>query len=80
MVDEQQGSLLVLLLVSAAFAGLTPIMADLGSTEAVAALPWVLGIPAAILVVFVAGVWVLYRVIRGWIALVDRKPMPVPAS
>ncbi len=40
----------------------------------------IIGIPAAILVVFVAGVWVLYRVIRGWIALVDRKPMPVPAS
>ena len=23
-------------------------------------------------------VWFLYRVIRGWIALSDRKPMPVP--
>ena len=39
----------------------------------------IIGLPAAILVLFLTGVWVLYRVIRGWIALVDRKPMPVPA-
>jgi len=40
----------------------------------------IIGLPAAILVLFATGVWVLYRVIRGWIALVDRKPMPVPAA
>jgi uncharacterized membrane protein len=28
--------------------------------------------PVAVLV----GLWVLYRLIRGWLALVDRKPMP----
>lgn len=39
----------------------------------------IIGIPAAFLVILVAGVWVLYRVIRGWMALVDRKPLPVPA-
>ena len=26
----------------------------------------------------VISVWFLYRVIRGWLALSDRKPMPVP--
>lgn len=38
-----------------------------------------IGIPAAILVVVATGVWVLYRVVRGWLALVDRRPMPRPA-
>jgi len=32
-----------------------------------------IGIPAAILVILVAGLWVLYRVVRGWIVLLDRK-------
>ena len=26
----------------------------------------------------IISVWFLYRVIRGWLALSDRKPMPVP--
>ena len=39
-----------------------------------------IGIPAAILVVVSTGLWVLYRVIRGWMALLDRRPMPVPAA
>ncbi|MHB1358474.1 MAG: DUF4870 family protein [Rhodocyclaceae bacterium] len=37
-----------------------------------------IGIPAAILVIAVTGFWVLYRVIRGWVALVNRQPLPVP--
>jgi len=37
-----------------------------------------IGIPAAILVIVVTGLWVLYRVIRGWTALVSRNLMPVP--
>ena len=37
-----------------------------------------IGIPAAILVIVVTGFWVLYRVIRGWVALVNRQPLPVP--
>ena len=37
-----------------------------------------IGIPAAILVIVVTGFWVLYRVIRGWVALVNRRPLPVP--
>lgn len=34
------------------------------------------GIPVMLLV----GVWVLYRIIRGWIALAGRKPMPLPPA
>jgi uncharacterized membrane protein len=39
-----------------------------------------IGIPAAILVIAITGLWVLYRVIRGWVALLNRRPMPVPAG
>ncbi|MDO8959735.1 MAG: hypothetical protein Q7U85_08390 [Rhodocyclaceae bacterium] len=39
-----------------------------------------IGIPAAIVVIVVTGLWVLYRVIRGWTALLNRNPMPVPAG
>lgn len=34
-----------------------------------------IGIPFAIVVFIAAGVWVIYRVVRGWLALRDRKPM-----
>jgi uncharacterized membrane protein len=33
------------------------------------------GIPLAIGVFFAAGVWAIYRITRGWLALPDRKPM-----
>ena len=36
-----------------------------------------LGIPVAIVLWIVTGIWVAYRVIRGWLALVDNKPMLV---
>ena len=39
-----------------------------------------IGIPAAFLVIVGAGLWVLYRVIRGWLALLDRRGMPQPAT
>ena len=35
---------------------------------------WFIGLPLLILV----GLWVLYRIGRGWITLANRKPMPVP--
>lgn len=35
----------------------------------------ILGIPFALIVVFAAGVWAIYRIARGWFALRDRKPM-----
>jgi uncharacterized membrane protein len=33
----------------------------------------VLGIPLAIVLLLLAGIWVLYRVVRGWLRLIDRK-------
>ena len=34
------------------------------------------GIPIAIVVAWVAGLWVLYRIVRGLLRLLDGKPMP----
>ena len=34
-----------------------------------------IGIPLAIGVFFAAGLWAIYRVVRGWLALRDRRPM-----
>ena len=36
------------------------------------------GIPVAYLVIWIAGIWVLYRIARGWMALLERQPMPLP--
>ena len=33
------------------------------------------GIPLAFAVFFGAGLWAIYRVVRGWLALRDRRPM-----
>lgn len=38
----------------------------------------VIGIPFAWIILAVLGLWLLYRVTRGWAALVSRNPMPVP--
>lgn len=38
----------------------------------------VVGIPLAWLLAVLTGLWVLYRIIRGWIALANGQPMPVP--
>jgi uncharacterized membrane protein len=35
----------------------------------------IVGIPLALIVVFAAGIWAIYRIARGWLALRDRKPM-----
>ena len=37
------------------------------------------GIPVAFGLLVAAGVWVAYRVIRGWIALLKGRPLPLPA-
>ena len=37
----------------------------------------VLGLPLALVLVAGAGLWVIYRVGRGWLALNDRRPMPI---
>ena len=34
-----------------------------------------IGIPLAWIVLIAAGIWVIYRVARGWLALNERKPM-----
>jgi uncharacterized membrane protein len=34
-----------------------------------------IGIPIAWLLIVVLGLWVAYRVIRGWLALADRRPV-----
>jgi uncharacterized membrane protein len=37
----------------------------------------IIGIPFAFLGVFALGIWITYRVVRGWLALRDRRPMYV---
>ena len=39
----------------------------------------VIGIPFAWILVVLVGLWVLYRIIRGWIALGEGRPMPLPS-
>lgn len=39
----------------------------------------VIGLVIAIPAIILAGVWVLYRVIRGWMVLLGRRPLPLPA-
>jgi len=40
----------------------------------------IIGIPVAWVLVVLTGLWVLYRIVRGWLALVSDRPMPVPAA
>ena len=43
----------------------------------------IFGIPFAWLLVVATGVWVLYRIVRGWLALMDGRPiewLPSPLS
>jgi uncharacterized membrane protein len=39
-----------------------------------------IGIPAAVLVLLVTGIWVLYRMVRGWIALASGQAMSQPSA
>ena len=39
-----------------------------------------IGLPAAFVVILITGVWVLYRVIRGWMGLLNRAVMPLPPA
>lgn len=36
----------------------------------------IIGLPLAWLMALIVGLWVLYRIARGWLALVARRPMP----
>ena len=38
----------------------------------------VIGLPFALVLVGTAPVWIIYRVIRGWLNLLDRSPLPMP--
>jgi len=40
----------------------------------------VIGLPFAYAVAVAAGLWVLYRIVRGWLALVSEQTMPTPAQ
>lgn len=37
----------------------------------------VIGIPMAFVLATIAGLWVLYRVMRGWLRLNDKREMPI---
>lgn len=51
--------------------------AVLWAFAAVLAFVTIIGIPAAIIGLIVLTVWIIYRLLRGWLALRDKKPMPV---
>jgi uncharacterized membrane protein len=38
----------------------------------------IIGLPLAWGMWIGTGLWVIYRIARGWVALVDRRPMPLP--
>lgn len=37
-----------------------------------------IGIPLALIIVAVLSIWILYRVVRGWLAVPAQRAMPVP--
>lgn len=37
----------------------------------------IVGIPFAWVIAVLVGLWILYRIVRGWLALVSERPMPV---
>ncbi|WP_018988328.1 DUF4870 family protein [Aromatoleum toluclasticum] len=39
-----------------------------------------IGIPFAFVLLAGAGLWIAYRVIRGWLNLLDRSTMPMPSD
>ena len=53
---------------------MSAIIAVLGLTLAIVLIGfaiWIVGF-------FVLGIWAIYRIARGWMALMDRRPMPLP--
>ena len=38
----------------------------------------VVGIPISLTIFVAISLWILYRIARGWLVLLDGKPMPVP--
>jgi len=37
----------------------------------------IIGIPLGLLGLLALAIWIVYRLVRGWLALRDRKPMPL---
>ena len=53
---------------------MSAVIALLGFTLAIVLIGfaiWIVGF-------FVLGIWAIYRIARGWLALMDRRPMPLP--
>jgi uncharacterized membrane protein len=38
----------------------------------------IIGLPFALMVLMLAGLWILYRVVRGWWGLIQRRTVPMP--
>jgi len=38
----------------------------------------IVGIPIGLLIFVAISLWILYRIVRGWLALLERKPMDIP--
>ncbi len=38
----------------------------------------VVGIPISLAIFVATSLWILYRIVRGWLALLERKPMDIP--
>jgi uncharacterized membrane protein len=37
----------------------------------------IIGVPFALALLLIAGLWILYRVVRGWWKLMQRQTMPM---
>ena len=49
----------------------------LWSVAVIFAFVTIIGIPMFILAIYALSIWIAYRVVRGWLALRDRRPMYV---
>lgn len=38
----------------------------------------IVGIPISLAIFVGVSLWILYRIVRGWLALLERKPMDIP--
>jgi uncharacterized membrane protein len=38
----------------------------------------IVGLPISLAIFVAISLWILYRIVRGWLALLERKPMDIP--
>jgi uncharacterized membrane protein len=38
----------------------------------------IVGLPFSLAIFVATSLWILYRIVRGWLALLERKPMDIP--